>query len=242
MTKAWFEAWFDTGYYHLLYQHRDDAEAARFLNRLFQQLGIKAGSNILDVACGKGRHSIVMAGMGMNVTGIDLSPNSIEEAAHHTAKNLHFYVHDMREPFADAALDIVVNLFTSFGYSETEADDLKTIKAAYAALKPGGLFIQDYLNALPVLQRLPEKTRADREGIHFDMHKYYDAPFIKKDIRVQDAGNSFAYREQVKAYSSEQLRTLHIQAGFQVEQLYGCIDLLPFNPSDSDRIILISRK
>src|SRR5690554_744393 len=78
--EGWFETWFDTSYYHILYQNRDFVEAERFITNLLAFLKLPAGSNCLDLACGKGRHSVFLNKHGLKVTGVDLSENSINEA------------------------------------------------------------------------------------------------------------------------------------------------------------------
>ena len=80
MKDVWFKNWFNSPYYHKLYSHRDEAEAEIFINNLVQLLHPPAGAKMLDVACGKGRHSMHLANMHFDVTGIDLSSESIAEA------------------------------------------------------------------------------------------------------------------------------------------------------------------
>jgi 2-polyprenyl-3-methyl-5-hydroxy-6-metoxy-1,4-benzoquinol methylase len=99
MQQAWFKDWFNSHYYHLLYQHRDEAEANGFIQQLIDYLHPNMGATMLDVACGKGRHSKALAEMGFDVTGIDLSEESIIDAKLQETASLHFYQHDMRLPF-----------------------------------------------------------------------------------------------------------------------------------------------
>jgi SAM-dependent methyltransferase len=242
MSEAWFEEWFNTEYYFLLYQHRDDAEAQRFLHLLLNMLHVPKGASILDIACGKGRHSKVLADAGMDVCGIDLSPNSIQAASENEGPHLRFAVHDMRIPFAHEQFDLAVNLFTSFGYTEREADDQAALNAAYAALKPGGLFIQDYLNAAPVLETLPQKQELTRNKVRFATSKYHDHGFIKKDILVEDGTKQFHFTEQVKIYSLEQLTAMHQHAGFTIKHIYGNQELEAYEADASPRIIIVSQK
>src|ERR1700712_4842000 len=97
--QPWFKDWFNSPYYHHLYFNRDEAEAAAFIDKLISYLNPAENARILDVACGKGRHSIHLAQKGFDVTGIDLSEDSIDEALKSETANLHFYRHDMRLPF-----------------------------------------------------------------------------------------------------------------------------------------------
>jgi 2-polyprenyl-3-methyl-5-hydroxy-6-metoxy-1,4-benzoquinol methylase len=85
MQQAWFKDWFNTPYYHQLYFKRDEKEAAAFIDQLIDYLKPPPGSSMLDVACGKGRHSIQLASKGFDVTGIDLSEDSIAEANRYPA-------------------------------------------------------------------------------------------------------------------------------------------------------------
>ena len=142
--KDWFVDWFDTSYYHLLYQNRDEQEAERFIKNLMDFLDLPVESKLLDLACGKGRHSIYLNKLGYQVTGVDLSENSIAIANESSNETLQFITHDMREP-RNETYDAVFNLFTSFGYFEDSNEDLKCIDNISNALKSGGFFIQDYI-------------------------------------------------------------------------------------------------
>ena len=115
-NENWFSDWFNTSYYHLLYKDRNESEANFFIENIIKHLDPKSDARILDVACGKGRHSHIINQLGYNVTGIDLSKNSIEEAKKKENEKLNFAVHDMREAFKSSSFDYVFNLFTSFGY------------------------------------------------------------------------------------------------------------------------------
>lgn len=145
-SQEWFNNWFNSPYYHLLYHHRNDTEATAFIERLIAYLQPATRSKILDVACGKGRHSKAFADMGFDVTGIDLSPESIAEAQQFEHEYLHFYTHDMRLPFWINYFDIAVNLFTSFGYFKTQREHNNAIRSITQSLQPKGIFIIDYLN------------------------------------------------------------------------------------------------
>src|SRR5690554_6600617 len=125
----WFETWFDTPYYHILYQNRDFSEAEKFINNLLDYLKLPKDANCLDLACGKGRHSVFLNKKGLQVTGVDLSENSIQEAKPFENETLKFDTHDMREVYKKNTYDIVFNLFTSFGYFDSSEDNLKVLKS-----------------------------------------------------------------------------------------------------------------
>ncbi len=142
--KEWFETWFDSPYYHVLYQHRDEAEAEHFMDKLLLAMHLSPGARALDVACGKGRHAVYLAEKGMEVTGIDLSWKNIGHAVHYERPNLSFFLHDMRNPFYINYFDVVFNLFTSFGYFETEKENLKAIHSMSMAMKKGGKLVIEF--------------------------------------------------------------------------------------------------
>src|SRR5258707_9221558 len=96
---AWYKEWFNSPFYHKLYFERDEEEAKAFLNKLIEHLRPRHGSRMLDLACGRGRHSRILASLGFDVSGIDLSPDSIAYAKKYEFEKLHFYIHDMRLPF-----------------------------------------------------------------------------------------------------------------------------------------------
>jgi SAM-dependent methyltransferase len=111
---------------------------------LVKQLGLEPQAQILDVACGKGRHAIYLNKLGFNVTGIDLSDNSIAHSKQFENPSLHFYVHDMRRLFRTNSFDLLLNLFTSFGYFERQHHNAMAINAWAAALKSGGKLVIDF--------------------------------------------------------------------------------------------------
>ena len=93
--ENWYTSWFDSPYYHILYKNRDDKEAGLFMKNLTSFLNLSTSSKILDLACGKGRHSKYLNQLGYHVTGIDLSPQSIVYAKQFENDKLFFEEHDM---------------------------------------------------------------------------------------------------------------------------------------------------
>ena len=129
-SSSWYTSWFDTPFYHILYKDRDYSEAQDFMTNLTEYLNMPEHGTIMDLACGKGRHSVFLNTLGYNVLGVDLSQNSINYAKQFENETLKFEVHNMCEPY-DGEFDAVFNLFTSFGYFDKEEDNLNTIKAIH---------------------------------------------------------------------------------------------------------------
>ena len=135
--KPWYKEWFNSPYYHLLYFNRDEAEAKRFIEELVKRLKPTAGARMLDVACGRGRHSKILASLGFDVTGIDLAPDSIKIAKENERENLHFFLHDMRLPYSVNYFDYAFNFFTSFGYFRSRRENENAVRTVADALKHG---------------------------------------------------------------------------------------------------------
>jgi len=91
VRKEWFRDWFSSPFYHRLYFERDEREAEEFIHKLVHFLQASPGSRIVDIACGRGRHSCILAKMGFDVTGFDLSFESIDYANQFGSDNLNFY-------------------------------------------------------------------------------------------------------------------------------------------------------
>jgi len=242
VTENWFKTWFDTKYYHILYKHRDNEEANLFIGKLVAFLNLTKGMNVADICCGKGRHSLELSKYGLRVWGMDLSANSIESAKSMSNELTSFDVHDMRNAFPQNDFDSIFNLFTSFGYFEDSADDVKCLENIFSSLKSGGTFIQDYISADYFTQNFPMAEQKVIDGVTFGISKYVQDGFIVKEIKVADGEYEETFYERVKIYSLDELVLLHEQAGFQVDNVFGDYHLSAFSAIESQRIILNSRK
>jgi SAM-dependent methyltransferase len=241
-NKEWFEDWFNSPYYHILYGHRDQCEADRFLDALIAALKPAPGARFLDLACGKGRHSFYLSKMGFDVTGIDLSPESIRCASVKENDHLHFYVHDMRKLFRTNYFDVVLNLFTSFGYFSKESDHQATVAAVAKGLKENGIFVLDFMNVEKVLRELVAEEERTIEGIHFQVSRKAEDGFIQKCIHVSDKGKELDYCEKVRAFTPEELQKCIENAGLKIIALYGDYELRPFHPETSGRLLILAKK
>ena len=238
-NKEWFESWFDSPYYHLLYKDRDWKEAAFFISNLHKHLKLNKTHHVLDLACGKGRHSITLNKLGIKVTGIDLSLHSIKEAKKSEKSSLQFSVHDMREVFCENGFSHVFNLFTSFGYFSDSKDNERVLNAIYQCLKPNGVFVLDFLNIEKIITQLPTEEEKEIDGINFHISKKYENHFISKKICFSINQNDFSFQEKVTAFSEIELRNLTSACGFEIKEFFGSYDLAPFDKNHSDRLILV---
>ncbi|UMQ41911.1 class I SAM-dependent methyltransferase [Chryseobacterium sp. Y16C] len=238
----WFESWFDTPYYHLLYSNRDYTEAENFITKLTQELQLPTSSTIIDLACGKGRHSVFLNKLGYEVLGLDLSKQSIEHNKQFENETLHFKVHDMRNAIDSKPVDAVFNLFTSFGYFDNEKDDKSVFQSVYDALKPGGFFVLDYLSEEFVRETLVPEMIVHREGIDFNITKKIEGRHIIKDIRFETEGKPFHFFEKVKLHTLETINSYANECGFERIKIWGDYQLSEFNAEKSPRCINLFKK
>lgn len=236
--KAWYASWFDTPYYHTLYKDRDYEEAEVLIDNLAHYLSLEQGSKVLDLACGKGRHSIYLNKLGFDVHGADLSANSIESAKEAQNDTLHFFEHDMREPL-EHKYDAIFNLFTSFGYFDNEQDNILTLKAIHQSLNDYGLAVIDFMNVHKVIENLVPQEVKTVEGIEFHIKRYHQEGYIYKDISFEIQGEQKNYSERVKAFTLEDFEQMMQDNDIYLLDTFGDYKLRKFDPKVSDRLIMI---
>ncbi|MBD3637076.1 MAG: class I SAM-dependent methyltransferase [Crocinitomicaceae bacterium] len=239
--SEWYKDWFNTDYYHILYKNRNYDEAESFMRQLVKHLDLKKGTSVLDLACGKGRHSIYLNKLGLDVLGIDLSQRSIQLARKYENETLSFKVHDMRKPLPGQTFDVIFNLFTSFGYFEDVQDDQRVVDAMCQNLNPQGVVIIDYLNVYKQVQRLPVEEVKSFDDIHFNIYKYQEKDFIRKRIEFEDNKQNFSFEEKVRVLYLEDFNELLQHAGFIIEDVFGDYNLSTFDPEKSERLIIKAR-
>ncbi len=237
-TTTWFSSWFDTPYYHILYKDRNDTEAHAFMDMLTNYLNIPETGTILDLACGRGRHARFLNKIGYDVTGVDLSENSIAFAKQFENHRLKFDVHNMCEPYGKQ-FDAVFNLFTSFGYFDNEEDNLNTIKSIKANLNEFGFGVIDFMNSDFVIDNLvPEEVKVV-DGIAFNLKRFVENGHIVKDISFTIEERPYNFQERVKAFNLQDFKTLFEKANVHLLDVFGDYKLQKFNNTSSERLVMI---
>lgn len=243
---AWYETWFDTPYYHILYKDRDYSEAENFITLLMEELQIPKNSKIIDLACGKGRHSVFLNKMGYQVLGLDLSKESIHHNKQFENETLHFEVHDMRNPIflnvTDKKSDAVFNLFTSFGYFADDEDDKKVFRSVNEALNENGWFVLDFLNEKWVRNTLEKYYFVTKENIDFHIKKRIENRHVIKDILFEHDGKDHHFFEDVKLTTLDEIGKYAAEFGFERVKIFGDYNLGVFDLETSPRCINIFRK
>ena len=242
MSEMWIQRWFNSDYYHILYENRNDDEAGDFIENLMSFINLPKGSAIIDIACGRGRHAHYLNKKGFNVTGIDIAQRNIDYARKHEGQQLHFECHDKRKVFEANKYDLALNLFTSFGYLKSKTELSKTLNNMAQNLKVGGLLVMDYLNATKIEKMSFDNEIQLHQSIEFKIKKHIEEGRIVKEIEVFDGLKREKYSEKVRLISKEEFIIMFEDASLKILYTFGDYDLTDFDPEGSDRLILIAEK
>jgi SAM-dependent methyltransferase len=240
--KEWFSEWFDSPYYHILYHQRDEQEAEFFLDNVVKKTAMHPDIRILDLACGKGRHAVYLNKLGFDVTGVDLSVRSIAQAATYSNSRLRFEVHDLRNYISRDKFDLALNLFTSFGYFQSAEEDEQVLLNIHESLTENGLLLIDFMNIEKVLSTLVEHESKTLDGIQFTISRWTDDQFLYKKIQCTESSTTFEFTEKVQLISRAKFEQLLQRTGFQILEVMGNYNLDPFRISESDRLILLTKR
>ena len=242
--KAWYKDWFNSTFYHKLYFERDEKEAETFISRLISHLHPAPGSYVFDVACGRGRHSRILAEKGFKVTGIDISFESIAFAKKFENESLEFYQHDMRLPFRVNYYDLAFNLFTRFGYLKTRREHDDVIRTIANGLKPNGIFVLDYLNVHYSEDHLVHNENTKLNGTSYEIHRWHDDTHFYKKININDPllHQPLDFTEKVSKFSFGELNDMISYQGLQVQEVFGDYQLGSYDVRTKPRLIIVAKK
>jgi len=243
--KNWFDDWFNSPEYLEVYKHRNEIDAEKHINFILSRIKPEPESNILDMACGAGRHSILFAKQGFNVTGVDLSENLLAEAiriASSEKLKINFIKSDIRKFNTEDRFNLILNLFTSFGYFERDEDNFLVLSKAFELLKPFGFFVLDFFNKNYLLRNLIPLTEEYQIDKKIIQKRFVREGRVEKIIEIFFNGSKKEYSESVKLYSDEQLKSRLLEIGFEIIDIFGDFDGSDFNPDNSPRFIAICKK
>jgi SAM-dependent methyltransferase len=243
-VKEWYKDWFNSEYYHKLYFERDENEAQQFIDRLLQHLSPAQNSLMLDIACGRGRHSKFMAAKGFDVTGIDISGESIDYAKQFENENLHFFQHDMRLPSWINYFDYAFNFFTSFGYFNTQREHDDAMRTISESLKPTGTLLFDYLNVHYIEDRLVHNEEKQIGETHYSIHRWHDDKYFYKKIILTDSklDKPFEFTEKVAKFSLGHFTDMLSFQKMQVTEVFGDYKLNSYHVRNTPRMIIVAKK
>ena len=246
-------------YGHTLQQDRTDLETQFAIHAL----GIQPHHRVLDLCCGQGRHSIALAKTGLDVTGVDLSEEmlaiarknateaSVSPASGGNAEGkggLALRQADMRHLPDDLEnqFDAVINMFSSFGYLESEQDDQQVLHQIHKALKPGGKLLMDLLNREWVIINNEE----------YDWHQHEDGRVVleHRQLDLQTSTNHLSYTEilpdgtrnqlsnlKMRLYTLTELTKMLTTANLTLQNVYGGFQAEPYTVNTRRMIVIASK-
>jgi SAM-dependent methyltransferase len=231
-SSAWYLDFFRQDYLNV-YGHLFTADRAE-KETLFAEkaLGLKAGARVLDLCCGQGRHSVPLAQHGFEVTSLDLNPAYLEltrHAAEVGKVSLKTVVGDMREIPYQSYFDAIVNMYSSFGYLESEAEDLRVLESATKASKSGGRLFLDMLNReWAVANYIQNDWHSGEDGTLYVERRDLDLASSRMRVSFTIVEPSGIRRESVghniRLYTLTEMTRLLERAGMRVTEVFGGFD------------------
>ena len=208
------------------------------MNNLISRLQIDKNSSILDLACGRGRYSLYLSNIGHKVTGIDISKENISEAKKNESDKLNYILHDMRQPL-NQKFDLILNLFTSFGYYQEDKDNISVIRSIKSNLNNEGKAVIDFFNIDYVLNNLIKYEEKAFDKTKFVINRYLENNLLVKDIIIESNNKTYKFQEKVKAYRIEDFLTMFKECGLKFKEKFGDYNLNSFNKNSSPRLIMV---
>lgn len=248
MTDPWWTSYFDAGYlreYEPLFDLREDrAQVAR----LVELLALPAGSRVLDLACGQGRHAHLLAEAGFRVDGYDLSRELLTRARRRgTGRTLRYTRGDMRSLPArwTGRFDAVVNLFTSFGFFDDPRDDAQVLRECARVLVPGGVMIWQGGSRDGVMARfLARDGWETSDGTIVVQDRSFDPLAGRLTIRStwQTSGGTEHREHRIRLYTATRMAELMLEAGLVVEQAWDSFADRPLSRRSSEMLLVARRE
>lgn len=239
----WFEWWFESEHYLNLYSHRDRREALAFISFLRHELDLPHGARILDLGCGPGRHSVTFASEGFDVTGFDLSNRLLTAARTEMARagvKMSLVRGDIRSLPFKSGFDLVLSIFTSWGYFHDDEENFSALTEAFSLRKSGGQFVLDVMNPEYLKSRLVSSGNIERNGVVYDISREISGNRVVKSIRFDSNNETYDFQESVRMYEPSEIISVLESSGATKISLFGDYSGGKFDGSSSQRLICIA--
>lgn len=230
----------------ILFSQRRLTDAPAEVDRIVSLLRIDPGAKILDLCCGVGRHSLELARRGYNVTGVDRTQFYLEKAskqAEAEGLNLEFIRDDMRKFCRKGAFDVIMNLYTSFGYFESLEEDRRVVKNVCHSLKPGGLFLMEMMGKEVLARIFLERSWREEEGMIIleerKLGKNWD--WIDNRWIIFKGNRRTEFKVSHRLYSAVELSTLLGECSFTQIDVYGGLEGNPYDHT-ARRLVVVAHK
>ncbi|HEX2867877.1 MAG TPA: class I SAM-dependent methyltransferase [Ignavibacteriales bacterium] len=241
----WFKDWFDSSEYLEVYKHRNDEDARRLFKLILNNVSVSPGGSVLDIACGAGRHSVLFSSAGYKVTAFDLSRNLLKTALRKSREmelDINYFNADLRRPALKKQFDLVINLFTSFGYFDSDSENFALFKDAFDLLCNKGFFVFDYFNIDFLRNNLVPETTDSQNGRTVIQKRSIKDKRVIKEIRLISSSGEKSYIESVRLYEEGEITAALGRAGLQVTRIFGDYAGGAFLKESSQRLIIFARK
>ena len=217
-----------------------------FVHRVLQ---LRRDAEVLDLCCGHGRHAVILALTGLQVTGLDLSEEYLRRAAANAAGagvSLPLVHSDMRQLPFEGRFDAVVNLFTSFGYLNSDAEDQRVLRQVFKALKPGGQFLIDLINREWVVSNyVRDERKVVPNGTVYQESREIDLALsrITNSFTVTTPDGTAHHTDglTIRLYTLTELVRMLDTAGLVYRTVYGGYELERYG-INSRRMIVVADK
>ncbi len=241
----WYKNWFNSEEYLKVYRHRDQKEANELVQLVIDNIDVSKVKNVLDMAAGSGRHAVIFAKKGFNVTAVDLSENLIsigKKNAESENVKIEFVHSDIRRFDPNIKYHLILNLFTSIGYFEKDEENYFILNKAYNLLENNGYFVLDYFNKSFVENNLVPSTVDEFDGSVITQNRFIEGERIIKEITIDNKGKINKYFESVRMFSKDELINMLQKLGFRIIKTFGDFMGNSFELESSPRIIIIACK
>lgn len=244
--KNWHTSLFDEldKYWAEIADARDTSKETEFIDKVIETKGL-----LLDLCCGTGRHSLLLAKRRWNVIGFDISPNLLRIAKEKMKSGKHAFPlvrGDIRSlPFQQGTFTAVISMFTSFGYLISETEDIKSLKEVARTLKTNGHLLVDIANREHMLRVFQKKDWGEFQGFYMLEKRTLDAKASKLHSRWtildKSDGRTRIFNHDLRLYTLPQMQSVLQKAGLEVERTYGDYNQQRFQ-QDSPRLIILTSK
>jgi len=249
LDLPWYQSFFGQDYLDVYGYQFTQERAGIEVDFVIRVLGLRAGNLVLDLCSGQGRHAVPLAERGMHVTALDMSFQYLEMAvAAARASGVQFEtVHaDMRNIPFNGRFDAVINMFSSFGYLESETEDARVLESVRRALRPGGTVLLDLLNRDWVIANYEtEDSHRDSDGTLYLEHRRLDLETSRNHVSFTVVAPDGARREvgghHIRLYTLREVRGMLEAAGLAYESVHGGYEDEPYG-IETRRMIVIARR
>jgi cyclopropane fatty-acyl-phospholipid synthase-like methyltransferase len=248
VSSDWYRTFFEQDYLRVYKDFFPFERTTQEVEGILEILKLEKGASILDLCCGHGRHSLELAKRGFRMTGLDLSELHIQEACQTSETqglDIKWLRRDMRDIPEDlaASFDAVINMFSAFGYLESQEEDIKVLKAVRRSLKPDGQFLMEIMNREFVIRHFqPKNWYYTSDGLLILEERRFDLQTGQNHVQVQiieKDGKKAVQEHAMTLYSLSEIKALYTAAGLEIRAVFGAVDKRPYD-FDCHRMVILA--